>query len=229
MADDLRDYLAALPGAELEAVDVAEDQVFEWGSALSRTQVRTNAHKILIGRALKANRTALPHGEAAEWFEGMADRLGRTRRTLSTWMRVANAVQVASEVADQIGRKLPVSILDRRFDEIPAALSDALGEEGEDSVKRSRVPSLKACIGLMQTRVEASVGNIEELRQLEAALLGMLNQVRESAAGLDEPEHAVDLTLVREPEPLTGREEATSGRGSRRRPLPGRGLRDPDR
>ncbi len=196
MTDDLRDYLAALAGADLEPEDAVTDQVFDWGATLSRTQVRTNAHKILVGRALKAKRTALPHGEATDWFEDMADRLGRTRRTLSTWMRVANAVEVASEVADQIGRKLPVSILDRRFDEIPAALSDALGEEGEDSVKRTRVPSLKACIGLMQIRVDASAGNLDELRQLEAALVGMLNQIRESAASVDEPEHEVELGVI---------------------------------
>jgi len=194
MTDDVRDYLAGLPGAELEPIDAVEEQVFDWGSTVTRTQVRSNAYKILIGRSLKAKRTVLPHGEAGEWFEDMADRLGRARRTLNTWMRVANAVEVASEVADQIGRKLPISILDRRFDEIPAALTAALGEENDDAVKRTPVPSLKACIGLMQTRVEASAGNLEELRQLEAALLGMLNTVRESAAAL--PEHEVDLEVV---------------------------------
>jgi len=194
MTDDLREYMAALPGAETEPLDAVGEHVFDWGTTLTRTQIRANAHKLLIGRALKAKRTTLSHGEASEWFEDIADRLGRTRRTLSTWMRVANALEVALDVADQIGRKLPVSILDRRFDEIPAALTAALGDENDDSLKRTRVPSLKACIGLMQTRVEASAGNIEELRQLEAALVGMLNTVREAAAGL--PAHEVDLEVV---------------------------------
>jgi len=194
MPDDLRDYLAGLPGAELEPVDAVNEQVFDWGSTVTRTQVRANAYKILIGRALKAKRAELTHGDATEWWSDIAERLGRARRTLNTWMRVANAVEVASEVADQIGRKLPISILDRRFDEIPAALTAALGEENDDAVKRTRVPSLKACIGLMRTRVEASAGNLEELRQLEAALLGMLNTVREAAAEL--PVHEVDLEVV---------------------------------
>ncbi len=220
MATELWEYLSKLPGAGLEASSVPDAQIFEWGAEVSRVQIQANGRRFLVGRALKYRRVGLAYGEATAWLEAVASELGRAVRTLRSWMRIANAMEVGISAADEIGRKLPISILDRPWDEIPDALTKALGEEGGARVRKSSVPGLKACIGIFDARVKASATNRDELRSLRAAAMGFIDQIDQAVLALgEEPEvelgavageHLSAVTWARSRRPMSSRATATS-------------------
>jgi len=127
---------------------------------------------------------------------------------------------VRVSAVDEVGRKLPISILDRPWDEIPDALTKAQGEEGGARVRKSSVPGLKACIGIFDARVKASATNRDELRSLRAAAMGFIDQIDQAVLALgEEPEvelgavageHLSAVTWARSRRPMSSRATATS-------------------
>ena len=186
MANDLSVYLGDLPDAELSPGEVEDEVLDRWAGAEARLQVSANVHRFLLGRALKYRHLQLRRGERGPWLEELGGRWGRSVTTLRALMRIANVIEVGLQVAEENGKSLPISLLDRPWVEVSDAIKAHLGDERVKRVSQRGVPAIAQCLGIIDARVTASLGDLGDVRTLKAGLIAQLNRLNEAERELSE-------------------------------------------
>ena len=95
---DLDQALAAVDGADINPAEVTDERLANWHVELQNHACRGVAHAVVIGRALAARKSKLPHGKYSPWVVS----LGISTRTASDYMKLSAAYY-------QNGSALPIS------------------------------------------------------------------------------------------------------------------------
>ena len=118
MTDELRGFLAQHPDHGTPPEKVSKKKMEAWLVELDAHRQTAAQAAYLVGRALRAQRAEVEHGDVKAWEEKQATRLKRSTRSLRLYM------QVAKSIDDTTATPLPISVLDRSLRDVPRAIQN---------------------------------------------------------------------------------------------------------